>query len=80
MGFNKNNGNTKQKVEDLNPLENASAGFLAAFFSSLTLCPTELVKCKLQALQETQFVNINEPKVKAIHLEIPKRKASLIEH
>lgn len=42
----------KQKVEDLSPLDNASAGFLAAFFSSLTLCPTELVKCKLQALRE----------------------------
>ncbi|XP_064481918.1 mitochondrial ornithine transporter 1-like [Ornithodoros turicata] len=42
----------KQKVEDLNPLDNATAGFLAAFFSSLTLCPTELVKCKLQALRE----------------------------
>jgi solute carrier family 25 ornithine transporter 2/15 len=35
------------------PLENAFAGFLAAFFSSFTLCPTELVKCKLQALRET---------------------------
>ncbi|KAF9410539.1 hypothetical protein HW555_010388 [Spodoptera exigua] len=26
--------------------------FLAAFFSSFTLCPTELIKCQLQALRE----------------------------
>lgn len=28
------------------------AGFFAAFFSSFTLCPTELIKCRLQALRE----------------------------
>lgn len=33
-------------------LGNATSGFLAAFFSSFTLCPTELIKCKLQALHE----------------------------
>lgn len=33
-------------------LDKAFAGFAAAFFSSFTLCPTELVKCKLQALRE----------------------------
>lgn len=33
-------------------LDKATAGFIAAFFSSFTLCPTELVKCKLQALGE----------------------------
>lgn len=45
-----------QGIEDtkhLNALSNASAGFLAAFFSSFSLCPTELIKCKLQALRET---------------------------
>jgi solute carrier family 25 (mitochondrial ornithine transporter) member 2/15 len=31
---------------------NALSGFFAAFFSSFTLCPTELIKCKLQALHE----------------------------
>lgn len=30
----------------------AMAGFLASFFSSFTLCPTELVKCKLQSMRE----------------------------
>ena len=43
----------KDNVNDLTALENASAGFFAAFFSSLTLCPTELVKCRLQALRES---------------------------
>ena len=28
------------------------AGFLAAFWSSLALCPTELVKCRLQAARQ----------------------------
>jgi len=51
-------------VEDLNPLANATAGFFAAFFSSLTLCPTELVKCRLQALQEMQSQDPSKPKVK----------------
>ncbi|XP_035431892.1 mitochondrial ornithine transporter 1 [Spodoptera frugiperda] len=41
-----------EKVEELSALGNASAGFLAAFFSSFTLCPTELIKCQLQALRE----------------------------
>ncbi|XP_076063265.1 mitochondrial ornithine transporter 1 [Oratosquilla oratoria] len=43
-------------VNDLSPLSNATAGFFAAFFSSLTLCPTELVKCKLQAMRETALL------------------------
>lgn len=43
----------KPNVSDLNAFHNACAGFLAAFFSSLTLCPTELVKCRLQAMRET---------------------------
>ncbi len=44
----------KTEINDLSPLSNATAGFLAAFFSSFTLCPTELIKCKLQALREVQ--------------------------
>ncbi|XP_063231027.1 mitochondrial ornithine transporter 1 [Bacillus rossius redtenbacheri] len=42
-----------KEVAELSPLANASAGFLAAFFSSFTLCPTELIKCQLQAQRET---------------------------
>ncbi|KAF7995134.1 hypothetical protein HCN44_004606 [Aphidius gifuensis] len=47
----------KEKIEHLNTFENASSGFLAAFFSSLTLCPTELIKCRLQAMKEVQSQN-----------------------
>ncbi|XP_033341950.1 mitochondrial ornithine transporter 1 [Megalopta genalis] len=43
-----------KKVEDLTSIHNAWAGFFAAFFSSLTLCPTELIKCKLQAMAEME--------------------------
>lgn len=42
----------KTNISEISTLGNATAGFLAAFFSSLTLCPTELIKCKLQALHE----------------------------
>ncbi|CAM1292336.1 SLC25A15 (predicted) [Pycnogonum litorale] len=47
----------KEKISDLNAIENAGAGFIAAFFSSFTLCPTEIVKCKLQAMKEMQSLN-----------------------
>lgn len=42
------------EIKNLSTLSNATAGFLAAFLSSLVLCPTELVKCKLQAMYEVQ--------------------------
>ncbi|XP_058818318.1 mitochondrial ornithine transporter 1 [Topomyia yanbarensis] len=48
----------KQSVAELTSLDNATAGFLAAFFSSFTLCPTELIKCKLQAMREVQQNNL----------------------
>jgi solute carrier family 25 ornithine transporter 2/15 len=37
----------------MGPIYHAISGFFAGFFSSLTLCPTELVKCRLQAMRET---------------------------
>jgi len=40
-------------VDLLSVPANGLAGFLAAFWSSLALCPTELVKCRLQAARET---------------------------
>lgn len=43
---------SKDNVAHLNPVENALSGAGAAFFSSFTLCPTELVKCRLQAMRE----------------------------
>lgn len=37
----------------MSPFYHAVSGFLAGFFSSFTLCPTELVKCRLQAMRES---------------------------
>ncbi|XP_026848338.1 mitochondrial ornithine transporter 1 [Drosophila persimilis] len=42
----------KETTSQLTTTQNACAGSLAACFSTLTLCPTELIKCKLQALRE----------------------------
>ncbi|CAG0879027.1 unnamed protein product [Cyprideis torosa] len=39
-------------VATLSPFDNACAGTSAAFFAAFTLCPTELIKCRLQALRE----------------------------
>nr|NP_572639.2 uncharacterized protein Dmel_CG1628, isoform B [Drosophila melanogaster]AAF46607.2 uncharacterized protein Dmel_CG1628, isoform B [Drosophila melanogaster] len=49
----------KETAGDLTTVQNACAGSLAACFSTLTLCPTELIKCKLQALREMK--NFVEP-------------------
>lgn len=57
----------KKSKDNLNPLENAFAGFLAAFFSSFTLCPTELIKCRLQAMRETTAMN-TEVNLKQVHI------------
>jgi len=40
---------------------NGVSGFLAAFWSSLALCPTELVKCRLQAMRESYFIKGETP-------------------
>lgn len=42
----------KDNTFHLNPLENALSGGAAAFFCSFSLCPAELVKCRLQAMRE----------------------------
>lgn len=47
-------------MEDLNTFGNALSGFFAAFFSSLTLCPTELIKCRLQAIRELEIEKAQE--------------------
>ena len=43
-----------EKTENLGMFANGVSGFLAAFWSSLVLCPTELVKCRLQAMRESE--------------------------
>lgn len=44
----------KESTRSLNAFQNALAGSFASFFSSLALCPTELVKCRLQVIKELQ--------------------------
>ncbi|XP_006002819.1 solute carrier family 25 member 15a [Latimeria chalumnae] len=46
-------GGLDRKAE-LSDLQNAASGSLASVFASLVLCPTELIKCRLQALHELQ--------------------------
>jgi len=43
--------------EQLNTLENMAAGSIASIFSSIALCPTELVKCRIQTFNEMQMIN-----------------------
>lgn len=43
-----------KSVQELSTLSNATAGCLASFLSSLAICPSELIKCKLQAMHEVQ--------------------------
>ncbi|KAK9870963.1 hypothetical protein WA026_009925 [Henosepilachna vigintioctopunctata] len=45
---------TGNSVTQLSTFNDACAGSMASFFASLAICPTELVKCKLQALPETK--------------------------
>ncbi|XP_029026984.1 solute carrier family 25 member 15a [Betta splendens] len=42
------------KGAQLSDLHKASAGSLASIFSSMAICPTELVKCRLQAMHEME--------------------------
>ncbi|KAL4001828.1 Mitochondrial carrier family protein [Acanthocheilonema viteae] len=42
----------RSKLEDMTPVENALSGSLASVFAAMAICPTELVKCKLQAQKE----------------------------
>jgi solute carrier family 25 ornithine transporter 2/15 len=44
-------------VDELSIFQNACAGSVAAFITSFALCPTELIKCKLQA--QHQFRQIS---------------------
>ena len=43
--------------DQLTTVDNMAAGSLAAAFSSVALCPTELVKCRIQTLKEMQMIN-----------------------
>jgi len=49
------------KVENLSTFQNGTSGSLAAFFAALALCPTELVKCRMQAMREQYLQKGQEP-------------------
>jgi solute carrier family 25 ornithine transporter 2/15 len=49
------------KIEDLSTFHNGTSGSLAAFFAAFALCPTELVKCRLQAMRESHLEKGLEP-------------------
>ncbi|KAI6240098.1 hypothetical protein M3Y99_00495000 [Aphelenchoides fujianensis] len=53
--------NKTEEVSKMSSLENAFAGSLAAVFAALVLCPTELVKCRLQAQRELDPTVKNTP-------------------
>ncbi|XP_058490282.1 solute carrier family 25 member 15a [Solea solea] len=42
------------KGAELSDIQMASAGSLASIFSAMALCPTELVKCRMQAMHEME--------------------------
>jgi len=54
-------GATNIEVSKLSTFANGVSGFLAAFWSSLALCPTELIKCRLQAMRESNMEKGLEP-------------------
>lgn len=43
---------TGRTGQNRTPIDHGMAGFCGGFFSSLVLCPTEMIKCKLQAFNE----------------------------
>jgi solute carrier family 25 ornithine transporter 2/15 len=52
--------NNKTHNEQLTSVENMAAGSLAAVFASLVLCPIELVKCRIQTINEMSFNKENQ--------------------
>lgn len=55
-------------VSQLGTLSNATAGSLASFFSAFSLCPTELIKVKLQCAREVATLSGNKIEVSASKL------------
>lgn len=56
---------SKADHEQLSSVENMAAGSLSAVFASLVLCPTELVKCRIQTLNELS-INQNMPRQRTV--------------
>jgi len=66
-------------IEQLGPLSNATAGCLASFFSSFALCPTELIKVKLQCAREVALISGSKINITGSDIvkEIVKREGPL---
>jgi len=52
--------NNKTHTEELTTVENMAAGSLAAVFAAVALCPIELVKCRLQTINEMSLNTENQ--------------------
>ncbi|KAK7604252.1 hypothetical protein V9T40_004525 [Parthenolecanium corni] len=57
-----------EDVQQLSTLSNASAGCLGSFFSAFTLCPTELIKVKLQCAREVALTSGSPVQISAFEL------------
>lgn len=57
-----------EDVQQLSTLSNASAGCLGSFFSAFTLCPTELIKVKLQCAREVALASGSPVQINAFEL------------
>lgn len=44
---------TVRRKQESGPMDKACAGLAAGFLTSFVICPTELVKCKLQAMRDS---------------------------
>lgn len=53
-GVNRSNAASLPPFVLVSDVQKASAGSVASIFASLVLCPTELVKCRLQAMYEME--------------------------
>lgn len=56
------------EIEQLSTLSNATAGCFASFFSAFGLCPTELIKVKLQCAREVALVSGSKLRVTGFDL------------
>lgn len=57
-----------EDIQHLSTLSNASAGCLGSFFSAFALCPTELIKVKLQCAREVALASGLPAQISAFEL------------
>lgn len=57
-----------KKTEQLNLVENSLAGSMAGGIASLVVCPTDLVKCRMQAMRETLINQSKNTHTEHVHM------------